>query len=58
MSDLFPTRDHETTLTEEERLELIPSLSTRAELNAAERTNILEARIWAMRKRNLKRAIC
>lgn len=55
MSDIFQTKEHETPLTEEEKLDLIPSLSTRAELNEAERANILEARIWAMRRRTLKR---
>ncbi|MBS0663968.1 MAG: mobile mystery protein B [Verrucomicrobia bacterium] len=55
MSDIFQAKEHETFLTEEERLELIPSLSTRAELNEAERANILQARIWAMRPRTLKR---
>jgi Fic-DOC domain mobile mystery protein B len=55
LSDIFPAKEHETPLTEEERLELIPSLSTRAELNEAERANIIQARIWAMRPRTLKR---
>ncbi len=55
MSDIFQTKEHETPLTEEEKLDLIPSLSTRAELNEAERANILEARIWAMRKAGLRR---
>ncbi len=55
MSDLFQVNEHETPLTEEEKLDLIPSLSTRAELNEAERANILEARVWAMRRRALKR---
>jgi Fic-DOC domain mobile mystery protein B len=56
VSDLFQMPEHATPLTEEEKLALIPSLSTRAELNEVERANILEARIWAMRKRTLKRA--
>lgn len=55
MSDLFQAKEHETPLTEEEKLDLIPSLSTRAELNEAERANIFMARIWAMRPRTLKR---
>jgi Fic-DOC domain mobile mystery protein B len=55
VSDIFQTKEHETSLTEEEKLDLIPSLSTRAELNEAERANILEARIWAMRRRTLQR---
>lgn len=55
MSDIFDANEHETSLTDEEKLDLLPSLSTRAELNEAERANILEARIWAMRRRTLKR---
>ncbi|HVU18767.1 MAG TPA: mobile mystery protein B [Candidatus Didemnitutus sp.] len=55
MSDIFQSKEHETPLGAEEKRELIPSLSTRAELNEAERANILEARIWAMRRRTLKR---
>ncbi len=55
MSNIFQAKENKTPLTEEEKLELIPSLSTRAELNEAERTNILQARIWAMRPRTLKR---
>ncbi len=53
--DLWQDEPGQTPLTEEEQLGLIPSLSTRAELNEAERGNILEARIWAMRRRTLKR---
>ncbi len=56
MSDLFQAKPDETPLTPEEQRELIPSLSTRAELNAAERANIFAARIWAMRRRTLNRA--
>lgn len=55
MSDIFEAKEHETPLTAEEKLELIPSVSTRAELNQVERANILQARIWAMRSRTLKR---
>lgn len=55
-TDVFRSGDHETDLTAEEKLELIPSLSTRAELNAVERLNINSARIWALRKRNLQRS--
>jgi Fic-DOC domain mobile mystery protein B len=55
VSDLFDAGQHETPLTAEEKLDLLPSLSTRAELNEAERANIFEARIWAMRGRTLKR---
>lgn len=52
---MFQANEHETPLTEEERRDLIPSLSTRAELNEAERANILAARIWAMRRRTWQR---
>ncbi len=55
MSDPFQAEEHESLLTDEEKLDLIPNLSTRAELNEAERANILEARIWAMRRRTLQR---
>jgi Fic-DOC domain mobile mystery protein B len=55
VSGIFQTKDHETPLSEEEKRDLIPSLSTRAELNAAERANIVGARIWAMRRRTLQR---
>ncbi len=54
-TDLFANDDGNTELSPEERLELIPSLTTRAELNAAERLNINEARIWAMRPHTLQR---
>jgi Fic-DOC domain mobile mystery protein B len=53
-ADFFQTGDHDTELSAEERLELIPSLATRAELNEAERLNINAARIWAMRPRTLR----
>jgi Fic-DOC domain mobile mystery protein B len=52
---LFGAGDGNTELTPEEKLELIPSLSTRAELNEFERANIHAARIWAMRTRTLAR---
>jgi Fic-DOC domain mobile mystery protein B len=52
---LFAANDGNTELTPEEKLELIPSLSTRAELNEFERSNIHSARIWAMRSRTLVR---
>ena len=45
----------QTPLTAEEKLQLRPSLSTRAQLNAAERLNIHAARLWAMRKAGLRR---
>ncbi len=54
-SELFPTDPGNTPLTPEEARDLIPSLATRAELNALERANIHAARLWAMRPRNLRR---
>jgi len=53
--DLFPADDHATALSEDERRELIPSISTRAELNELERLNINEARVWALRARQVRR---
>ncbi|MBL9208800.1 MAG: hypothetical protein JNN01_27190 [Opitutaceae bacterium] len=49
--DLFAIEDGNTEPTPEEKLARIPSLSTRAELNAFERANIHAARVWAMRPR-------
>jgi Fic-DOC domain mobile mystery protein B len=54
--DLFAADESNTALGPEEQLDLIPSLSTRAELNEAERANIHAARVWAMRPRTLKRS--
>jgi len=54
--DLFAADESNTALSPEEQLDLIPSLSTRAELNAAERANIHAARVWAMRPRTLQRS--
>jgi Fic-DOC domain mobile mystery protein B len=42
-------------MTPDERARLLPSLSTRAQLNEIERLNINAARIWAMRGAVLKR---
>lgn len=53
--DLFEPADDATPLDGEERLGLIPSITTRAELNQIERFNIHEARIWALRPRTLRR---
>ena len=53
-TDIFQSGDHNTELTAEERLELIPSLTTRAELNETERMNINAARVWVMRPRSLQ----
>lgn len=54
-ADLFAQEDNATPLTPEERLDLIPSLTTRAQLNEFERQNILAARKWAMRPAGLRR---
>jgi Fic-DOC domain mobile mystery protein B len=43
-------------ITEEERSRLLPSLSTRAQLDEVERLSILAARVWAMRPSMLARA--
>lgn len=53
--DLFEPTDDATPLSEAEQAALIPSLSTRAELNQFERLNINAARIWAMRQSVLRR---
>lgn len=53
-TDIFQSGDHDTELSAEGRLELIPSITTRAELNEAERMNINAARVWAMRPRSLQ----
>lgn len=55
MTDLFDGADHATELSAEEKLALIPSVSTRAELNQVERLNINEARGWAMKRTVLRR---
>lgn len=52
--NLFESGDHETELSAEERLELIPSITTRSELNQVERLNINAARVWAMRPRSIQ----
>ena len=54
--DLWLDEPGQTPLTEEEKLQLRPSLSTRAQLNAAERLNIHAARLWAMSKVGLRRS--
>ncbi|MEJ1972963.1 MAG: mobile mystery protein B [Lacunisphaera sp.] len=53
--DLWLDGPGQTPLTAEEKLQLRPSLSTRAQLNAVERLNIQRARLWAMRKAGLRR---
>lgn len=54
-TDLFGPADDATPLSAEEQAALIPSLSTRAELNQLERLNLNAARVWAMRGRVLRR---
>lgn len=53
--DLWQDEPGQTPLTPEEKLQLRPSLSTRAQLNEIERLNIHAARLWAMRKAGLRR---
>ncbi|HUG09368.1 MAG TPA: mobile mystery protein B [Opitutaceae bacterium] len=55
-TDLFGAADDATPLDDDERQQLIPSITTRAELNQVERININAARIWAMRRSVLRRA--
>jgi Fic-DOC domain mobile mystery protein B len=52
---LFPPADGATPLTQEEERDLAVGVTNRAELNAFERENILEARRWALGKRTLTR---
>jgi Fic-DOC domain mobile mystery protein B len=54
-TDFSGPADDATPLSAEEQAALIPSLSTRAELNQFERLNINAARIWAMRRSVLRR---
>ena len=54
--EFFEEADNATPLSAGEQAALIPSLSSRAELNQLERLNINAARIWAMRKSVLRRA--
>lgn len=56
MSDLFQSPGDATPLDEEEKQALKLGVSTRAELNEAERANILAARLWAMRGATLRRS--
>lgn len=55
-TDLFQANDNATPLDDAERPALVPSLSTRAELNEIERLTINAARIWFLRPAGLKRA--
>jgi Fic-DOC domain mobile mystery protein B len=52
---LFTTGDGNTPLSPEEQDELIPSLSTREELNEWERQNIIAAHAWAFSRRGFIR---
>jgi Fic-DOC domain mobile mystery protein B len=54
-TDLYQSDGHATELSAEERRALIPSITTRAELNQVERININAARVWALRPRSLQR---
>jgi len=53
--EMLPPADGATPLTAEEERDLAISIALRAELNAFERENILEARRWALRERTLAR---
>lgn len=52
----MPAETHaDSPITPEERARLLPSLSTRRQLDEIERLNINAARVWAMRASNLRR---
>jgi Fic-DOC domain mobile mystery protein B len=51
-----PSTTAEARLTSDERASLIPSLSTRSQLEEIENLSIHGARVWAMRAQNLSRA--
>lgn len=53
--ELVQSGDHNTPISAEELDGLIPNLATKQELNEWERDNILSARTWALKDRNLKR---
>ncbi len=53
---IFYAEDGDTEISPEEQLDLIPSITTRKELNQIERLNIKTARVWAMRKSVLCRS--
>ena len=53
---IFYAEDYDTEISPEEQLDLIPSITTRKELNQIERLNIKTARVWAMRKSVLSRS--
>lgn len=52
---LFEIGDGNTLLSPEEQADLIPDLTTKADLNEWERQNIIEAFNWALNPRNLQR---
>lgn len=54
-TDLFASADDATPISADEQPALIPSITTRAELNQVERLNINAARVWAMRRAVLRR---
>ena len=54
-AEVFHTAPGDTPLGQEEQLDLIPSISTKSQLNEIERLNINAARVWAMRPRVLRR---
>ena len=54
-NDTFRPGDGKTPLSAEEQADLIPNLATREELNEWERQNILEAHVWALDARNIRR---
>lgn len=56
MADLFEYNHGNTPIDEAETLDLIPSLSTRDELNSFEFENIMDARRWALGRRSLNAA--
>ena len=56
MTDLFRSHLGDTPLSDEERRDLIPSLSTQRELNEFEFANIRSARDWARQPRRLAKA--
>lgn len=56
MADLFRAHLGDTPISDDEKLGLIPSLSTQQELNEFEQANILSAVHWAMNPRRLARA--
>ncbi len=50
-----PAQEERSRITREERLRLLPSFTTRAQLDEAERLGIHAARLWAMRDAVLRR---